>query len=140
MIANISEEPVSSLRQRTINDMNLRRFARKTQFDYVRHVARFATYLGSPPDTATVEDLRQFQIEQRDAGLGVPTMNSIVAALRFFFTHTIDRPDVSRKLHPVKNPRSLPIVLSPDEFARVLGVTTCLIKHKAALSVAYGSG
>lgn len=139
MITSISDVPASPLRQRMIDDMNLRRFARKTQLDYVRHVARFATYLGSPPDTATPEDLRQFQIEQRDAGLGVPTMNSIVAALRFFFTHTIDRPDLSRKLHTVKNPRSLPIVLSPDEVARLLEATTCL-KHKAALSVAYGAG
>jgi integrase/recombinase XerD len=132
MITSISDAPVSSLRQRMIEDMNLRRFTRKTQFDYVRHVARFATYLGRPPDTATAE-------EQRDAGLGVPTMNSIVSALRFFFTHTIDRPDLSRKLHTVKNPRSLPIVLSPAEVAQLLGATNCL-KHKAALSVAYGAG
>lgn len=139
MITSVSDTPVSALRQRMIEDMNLRRFARKTQFDYVRHVARFAAFLGRPPDTATAEDLRLFQVELRDAGLGVPTMNSIVSALRFFFTHTIDRPDLSRKLHTVKNPRSLPIVLSPDEVAQLLGATTCL-KHKAALSVAYGAG
>jgi integrase/recombinase XerD len=78
MITNVSDTQVSSLRQRMIEDMNLRRFARQTQFDYVRQVARFATYLGRPPDTATAEDLRLFQLEQRDAGLGVPTMNSIV--------------------------------------------------------------
>ena len=106
MISSISDVPVSSLRQRMIDDMNLRRFARKTQFDYVRHVARFATYLGRPLDTAAAEDLRLFQIEQRDAGLGAPTMNSMVSALRFFFTQTIDRPDLSRKLHTIKNPRS----------------------------------
>ncbi len=41
MITNSSDTPVSSLRQRMIEDMNLRRFTRKTQFDYVRHVARF---------------------------------------------------------------------------------------------------
>jgi integrase/recombinase XerD len=64
--------PVTSLRQRMIEDMNMRRFTRKTQFDYVRHAARFATYLGRPPDTATVEELRQFQVEQREAGIGIP--------------------------------------------------------------------
>ncbi|KER38016.1 integrase [Sphingobium indicum F2] len=133
------DAPANSLRQRMIEDMNMRRFTRKTQFDYVRHVARFATYLGRPPDTATVEELRQFQVEQREAGIGIPTMNSIVSALRFFFTHTIDRPDLSRKLYTVKNPRSLPVVLSRDEVVLVLGATNCL-KHKAALSVAYGAG
>lgn len=139
MINVLSDAPATSLRQRMIEDMSMRRFTRKTQFDYVRHVARFATYLGRPPDTAIVEELRQFQVEQREAGVGIPTMNSIVSALRFFFTHTIDRPDLSRKLYTVKNPRSLPIVLSRDEVVLLLGATNCL-KHKAALSVAYGAG
>lgn len=89
--------------------------------------------LDALPIPRQAEDLRLFQVEQRDAGLGMPTMNSIVSALRFFFTHTIDRPDLSRKLHTVKNPRSLPIVLSLDEVAQLLGATTCL-KHKAALT------
>jgi integrase len=62
-----------------------------------------------------------------------------VAALRFFFTTTIDRPDLSRKLIRVSYPRKLPTVLSPDEVDRLLGATTC-IKHRAALSVAYGAG
>ena len=139
MIEIISDLPVSSLRQRMIDEMNMRRFARKTQIDYIRHVERFAYYLGRPPDTATPEDLRQFQIDQRDAGVGLPTMNSIVSALRFFFTRTLDRPDLSRRLYFVKHPRSLPTVLSPDEVGRLLGATTSL-KHQAALSVAYGAG
>jgi len=96
-------------------------------------------FLGRPPDTATAEDLRRFQVEQRDAGVPAPTMNSIVAALRFFFTNTLDRPDLARKLVRVSHPRKLPVVLSPDEVARLLQATTCL-KHQAALSVAYGAG
>lgn len=139
MNSYLSQVPATSLRQRMIDDMNMRRYARETQRNYVRDVARFATYLGRPPDTATAEDLRQFQIDQRASGMGVPTMNSIVAALRFFFTHTLDRPDLSRKLFTVKHPRTLPVVLSPDEVARLLDATTCL-KHQAALSVAYGAG
>ena len=62
-------------------------------------------------------------------------MNSIVSALRFFFTHTIDRPDLARKAIRVALPRNLPVVLTRDEVARLLNATTCL-KHQAALSVA----
>ncbi len=131
--------PVSPLRQWLIDDMHVRRFSRETQRNYIRDVGRFATFLGRPPDTATAEDLRRFQVEQRDAGVPVPTMNSIVAALRFFFTNTLDRPDLARKLFRVSHPRKLPVVLSPDEVARLLQATTCL-KHQAALSVAYGAG
>ena len=135
----IPAAPVSPLRRRLIDDMNMRRFSRETQRNYIRDVGRFATFVGRPPDTATAEDLRRFQVEQRDAGVPVPTMNSIVAALRFFFTHTLDRPDLARKLFRVAHPRKLPVVLSRDEVARLLHATTCL-KHQAALSVAYGAG
>jgi integrase/recombinase XerD len=131
--------PVTSLRQRLIDDMNMRRFSRETQRNYIRDVGRFASFLRRPPDTATADDLRRFQVEQRDAGVPVPTMNSIVSALRFFFTHTLDRPDLARKLVRLAHPRKLPVVLSRDEVARLLNATTCL-KHQAALSVAYGAG
>ena len=79
----------SPLRQRLIDDMTMRRFSRETQRNYIRDVGRFATWLGRSPHTAMAEDLRRFQIEQHEAGVPVPTMNSIVAALRFFFTHTV---------------------------------------------------
>src|ERR1700761_1169173 len=108
---------ISPLRQRMIDDMNMRRFSRETQRNYIRDVGRFATFLGRSPDTATVDDVRRFQIEQRDAGVPTPTMNSIVSALRFFFTHTVDRPDLARKVR-VKHARKLPVVLSRDEVAR----------------------
>src|ERR1700744_2554590 len=131
--------PISPLRQRLIDDMNVRRFSSETQRNYIRDVGRFATFLRRSPDTATADDVRRFQIEQRDAGVPTPTMNSIVSALRFFFTHTIDRPDLARKLIRAVHPRNLPVVLSRHEVARLLNATTCL-KHQAALSVAYGAG
>ena len=130
---------VSPLRQRLIDEMEIRRFGRDTQRNYLRDVGRFATWLGRSPDTATAEELRRFQVEQRDLGVTAPTMNSIVAALRFFFTHALDRPDLARKLVRTRHERKLPVVLSQDEVARLLDSTTCL-KHQAALSVAYGAG
>lgn len=131
--------PLSPLRQRLIDDMTLRRFSRETQRNYLRDVGRFATWLGRSPHTATAEDVRQFQIEQRDVGVPVPTMNSIVGALRFFFTHTLDRPELARKLVRTAHARKIPVVLSLDEMKRLLEATTCL-KHQTALSVAYGAG
>jgi site-specific recombinase XerD len=131
--------PVSPLRQRLIDDMTMRRFAHETQRNYLRDVGRFATWLGRSPHTATAEDVRRFQIEQQETGVPVPTMNSIVGALRFFFTHTLDRPDLARKLVRTAHARKIPVVLTLDEMRRLLEATTCL-KHQAALSVAYGAG
>lgn len=129
----------SPLRQRLIDDMTMRRFSHETQRNYIRDVGRFATWLGRSPHTACAEDLRRFQIEQQDAGVPAPTMNSIVAALRFFFTHTLDRPDLARKLVRTAHARKIPVVLTLEEMKRLLEATTCL-KHQAALSVAYGAG
>src|ERR1700683_1992214 len=124
---------ISPLRQRLIDDMDMRRFSPVTQRNYIRDVGRFPTFLGRPPDTATAEDLRRFQVDQREAGVPVPTMNSIVSALRFFFTQTLDRPDLARRLVRVMHPRKMPAVLSPDEVGRRLNATTCL-KTPAPLS------
>ncbi|MFC3704282.1 tyrosine-type recombinase/integrase [Devosia honganensis] len=131
--------PVSPLRQKLIDDMTMRHFSAATQRNYIRDVGRFASFLRRSPDTATTEDVRQFQLAQSEAGVPVPTMNSVVSALRFFFTNTLDRPDLARKLVRVSRPRNLPVVLSRDEVARLLNATTSL-KHQAALSVAYGAG
>jgi integrase/recombinase XerD len=139
MTSTAPATPPPTLRERMIEDMNLHRLSRATQRNYLRDVSRFATWLGRPPDTATDEDLRRYQIEQTETRFGAPAMNTAVSALRFFYTRTIDRPDLTRKLHRVKHPRALPTVLSREEVARMLNATTNL-KHQAILSVAYGAG
>src|SRR5262245_60080891 len=94
----MSETPISPLRQRMIDDMSVRKFGEKTQKDYIRHVKTFSTFIGRSPATATAEDLRRFQVHQSKASLGASTINSSVAALRFFFRVTLDRPDMGRYL------------------------------------------
>jgi integrase/recombinase XerD len=138
-MTNNPTQGATSLRERLIDDMNVRRLSRATQRNYVRDVARFAGWLGRPPDQATDEDLRRYQIEQSETGVGAPAMNAAVSALRFFYCRTLDRPHVTRKLHRVKHPRALPTVLSREEVTRMLDATTNL-KHQAILSIAYGAG
>ena len=128
-----------TLRERFTADMTVRGFTDKTRKDYIRIVAGFAAFLGRSPSTAGAEDVRRFQIQQSERGMNAPAINSTVAALRFFFNHTVDRSDLAHKLIRLRYPRKLPVVLSSDEVARLLAATTCL-KHRAALSVAYGAG
>jgi integrase/recombinase XerD len=135
----MSEKPISPLRQRMIDDMTARRFKEKVQKDYVRHVKTFAAFLGRSPETATSEDLRRFQLHLAKQPIGAPTVNSAIAALRFFFIVTLERPDLVRPLRTVTEPRKAPVVLSQEEVARLLEATPSL-KYKAALSVAYGAG
>jgi integrase len=66
-------------------------------------------------------------------------MNSIVSALRFLFIHSLDCPDLARRLVRLAHRGNLPLVLSRDEVARLINATTRL-KRQAAVSVAYGAG
>jgi len=135
----MSENPISPLRQRMIEDMSVRNFVEKTKNDYIRHVKSLAAFLGRSPDTAAPEDLRRFQLHQTETGVRPPTVNGSVAALRFFFTVTLDRPEMARHLTFVREPRRVPIVMSAEEVARFLEAAPGP-KWKAALSAAYGAG
>jgi len=130
---------MSPLRRRMIEDMTIRKLAPKTQHDYLQKVKNFAAYLGRSPDTASSEDVRRYQLHLTASGVGAPTINQTISTLRFFFKVTLGRADLVERATFVREPRRLPVVLSPEEVARLLDAAPGL-KHKAALSVAYGAG
>ncbi|HEV2673065.1 MAG TPA: phage integrase N-terminal SAM-like domain-containing protein [Aliidongia sp.] len=133
------ERPVSALRQRMLEDMAMRGLRSGTQREYIRFVCSFAAFLKRSPDTATAEDIRRFQLHQHGSGVQSPTINCSVSALRFFFTVTLDRPDLSRRLVLARAPHKLPDVLSVEEVGRLLDAAPG-IKYKAILGTAYGAG
>ncbi|HMJ31230.1 MAG TPA: tyrosine-type recombinase/integrase [Xanthobacteraceae bacterium] len=135
----MTDEAMSPLRRRMIEDMTIRMFAPKTQHDYLQRVKNFAVFLGRSPDTASFEDVRRYQLHLTTSGVGVPTLNQAVSTLRFFFRITLKRHDILEHTHFIREPRKLPVVLSPEEVARLLDAAPGL-KYKAALSVAYGAG
>ncbi len=135
----LASAPVSPLRQRMLEDMAMRGLRTETQRDYIRTVKAFATFLGRSPDTATAEDIRRFQVYQRESGMQPQSINNTVSGLRFFFTVTLNRPDLSLRLVLVRFPRKLPDVLSVEEVGRLLEAAPNL-KYKAALGTAYGAG
>jgi integrase/recombinase XerD len=72
MSVSFVERPVSALRQRMLEDMAMRGLRSDTQHEYVRFVRDFAAFLGRAPDTATAEDIRRFQVHQRESGCSRP--------------------------------------------------------------------
>ncbi len=135
----MTEARISPLRQRMIEDMTIRKFAPRTQEGYIRAVKGFSAFLGASPDRASFEDLRRYQLHLVASGAGAPTINHTVTALRFLFRVTLRRPHVVARLPFIREPRKLPVVLSPEEVARLLDAAPSL-KYRAALSVAYGAG
>jgi len=135
----MTEKAISPLRRRLIEDMAIHRLGPKTQLHYIRHVKRFADFLGQSADKATAEDVRRYQLWLASIGTTVPTVNVSATALRFFFRVTLKRHDLAEELVSTREPRRLPVVLSPEEVGRLLASATN-IKHKALLSLAYATG
>jgi integrase/recombinase XerD len=135
----MTDQAISPLRRRMIEDMTIRKFAPKTQASYIRAVRNFTVFLGRSPDQASTEDLRRYHLHLAATGVSIPSQNATVAALRFFFTVTLRRSKITDRMPFVREPRKLPVVLSPEEVARFLEAAPGL-KYRAALSVAYGAG
>jgi integrase/recombinase XerD len=119
--------------------MRMRKLEDKTQEAYIRAVRKLAAFLRRSPDAATVEDLRRFQLHLVDQGTSPITLNATLTGLKFFFDVTLDRSELMAKMQPVRVPRTLPVILSREEVARLITAARNL-KHQTALSVAYGAG
>jgi len=122
-----------------IDDMTMRKLQPNTQAGYLRAVKNFTRFFGRSPDRAGPEDLRRFQLHLVEKGTSSTTLNATITALKFFYGVTLDRPSALKKMSPVRQEQRLPHVLSVEEVSRLLNAAGNL-KHRAALSVAYGAG
>jgi len=135
----MTDKAISPLRRRMIDDRAIRKLGPKTQSGYIRAVKNFVAFLGHSPDQASTDDIRRYQLHLASSDLGVPSVNAAMTALRFFFKVTLRRSDVVEDVVFIREPRRLPVVLSPEEVARLLAAAPGL-KYQAALSIAYGAG
>ena len=136
---DLATTEVSPLRQRMIDDMRMRKFGEKTQQQYLRAVRNFTKYLRRSPDTATIEDLRRYQLHLVDQGTSPTSLNAAIIGLKFFFNVTLDSPQLMAKMRPVRVPRTLPVILSREEVSRLI-VASGNLKHQTALALAYSTG
>ena len=134
-----SKQTISPLRQRMIDDMQLRKLGPRTQTAYIRAVKNFTRFFGQSPDAATAEDLRRYQLYLVQQNTSSTTLNATLTGLRFFFEITLDRPGVMRHTSHVHEPRKLPVILSVEEITQLLQAAGSL-KYQAALGVSYGAG
>ena len=135
----MTDKAISPLRRRMIEDMTIRKLGSKTQAGYIRAVKNFADFLGHSPARANFDDIRRYQLSLASSGLGIPSMNATMTALRFFFKVTLRRGEVTEDIVFAREPRRLPVVLSAQEVARLLAAAPG-VKYQAALSIAYGAG
>ena len=131
---------MGELRDRMVREMQLRRLAPSTQEAYVRAVRGLAAFYHRPPDELGSEEVKSYLLHlMNERRLDWSTVNASSAGIRFFYSATLGRPDVSASIPPRKTPRRLPEVLSAEEVGRLFAVTENL-KHRALLMTAYAAG
>jgi integrase/recombinase XerD len=135
----MAEPAMSPLRRRMIEDMTARNLSEGTQRGYIRAVRACCQYCARAPTKLTFEDVRRFQLHLLESGLAAGSVNSVMVGLRFFFRVTLHRAEALEYIAMAREPQRLPVVLSPDEVARLLEAAPGQ-KWRAALSVAYGAG
>ena len=137
----MTQEKMSPLRARMVEDMRIRGMAETTQKAHIRALKDFTAFLGRSPDTATPDELRAYQLHMTDSEVTPSVYNARITALRFFFGMTCDREDMKKYMQFRTEPRKLPIVLSFEEVSAVLASAPGPgLKYRAALGIGYGAG
>src|ERR1035438_3493249 len=135
----MSMDTISPLRQRMIEDMSARKLGAGTQRGHIRSCKQFVAFLERSPDTATAEDVRRFQLHLSETGASICNRNRIMTGVRFLLRVTLRRLDLAAEIYHLREPQTIPQVMSPDETRRVLADATSL-KARVALSLGYGCG
>jgi site-specific recombinase XerD len=130
---------MTPLRQRFIDDLQLRNYSPRTVRVYVAAVAKFAKHFNCSPDLLGPEDVRVYQLELLRRRVSWSAFNQAVSALRFLFRFTLRRPEAIHLIPFGKKPKSLPAVLSRDEVARLLAAAACP-RDRLMFRLAYACG
>ena len=130
---------MTPLRQRMLEDLQIRHFSPTTIRLYLHSVAEFAPHLRKSPEQLGPEQIRQYQlflIKEKQAGQS--TCVQAACALRFLYTHTLNRKIEIERIPFPRRERRLPLILSREEVKALLEAAAKL-RDRAVLTVMYGS-
>jgi integrase/recombinase XerD len=132
---------MTSLRQRMLEDMQIRNLAVNTQDSYIQQVSLFARHFSKSPELLGPEQIRAYQVYlTTDKKLAPGSIIIAVAAIRFLYKVTLKKTWLLQDIIPApKKPQTLPVVLSPEEVIQFLNAVANK-KHRAILTTCYGAG
>jgi integrase/recombinase XerD len=132
---------MTSLRQRMLEDLQVRNRSPHTQRAYLEQVSRFARHFGQSPTVLGPEEIRTYQVYlTNERKLAPGSILIAVAALRFLYKVTLKKDwPFDQAIPAPKKPQTLPVVLSPEEVVQFLA---CVMKpkHRAILTTCYAAG
>jgi integrase/recombinase XerD len=132
---------MTPLRQRMLEEMQIRNLSPETQRAYLGHISLFARYFGKSPDLLGPDEVRTYLLYLvRERQLSASSIMVTVAALRFLYKLTLKRDwDIQEIIPGCRKPQKLPVILSREEVSRFLGAVENL-KHRVILTVCYAAG
>jgi integrase/recombinase XerD len=131
---------MSELRQRMQTDLRIRNYAERTQEIYITRVAEMATHLQRSPVALGGEEVRDYlRYLKEERKVSRSSFAQVVAALRFLYGYTLDRPEMVPHIPYPRSKRRHPVVLSPGEVVRLLKAIRNM-KHRTVAMVLYGAG
>jgi integrase/recombinase XerD len=132
---------MTPLRQRMIEDMQVRNLSPHTQACYLQQVSLFARHFKKSPEILGPEEIRSYQVYlTNEKKLAPGSILIAVAALRFFYKVTLHKEwSVEEVIPTPKKPQKLPILLSPEEVRHFLSCVASP-KHRTILTTCYAAG
>lgn len=130
---------MTPLRQRLIEDLQVRNRSTRTIQCYVRHIRRFAAHFGRSPEELGPEHVRDYQLHLLNQRVSWSAFNQAVCALRFLYGTTLGRPELLPRLPYGRRPKRIPRVLGRDEVRELLACTRQR-QPRLVLTMIYGTG
>ena len=131
--------PMTPLRQRMLEDMQIRNYSPHTIDGYLRYAAQFAKHFHTSPDHLGPEDIRTYQLHLLQQHVSKSIFIQTVCALRFLYETTLGRPWMVDYIPYPKKPKTLPVILSRDEVKALL-LAPRHLKHRAILATLSATG
>jgi site-specific recombinase XerD len=140
MVSPPQEDTMGTIRDKMTADLDLRGFASTTKKEYLQRAQNFVAYHHRPPTELGEREVREFLLYLvNEKKTGSATQHMYIAAIKFLYATTLDRPEVVAKIPWPKRSQILPDILTGEEVERLFQQIAS-IKHRAILMTAYGAG
>jgi site-specific recombinase XerD len=134
---------MTPLRQKLIDELDLRGYSKHTVLSYVGVLSRLARHFNKSPDKLTDNQLKEYLLWRiRDKKRAASTMCVTVSAMRFFYKHVLHRStaSVEEVLPRMRASIARARVYTPEEVDRIINAPKVNLRHRVMLMTTYGAG